>query len=179
MEIASLILSIIAMIIAPIAAVIIGQFLQNKASIRKDKLSIFQTLLTYRVYGWGSNYAAVNAINSIPIIFHADKEVINKFNIYINSVTIKKEDIEVKRTEIKNNGTKLLQSMSKVLGYNLEFDNIQDPYLPSGIVEDMEKQEKFKEIQLGLGDLINAFVPKKSNETTNISKESQDERKDK
>ena len=44
------ILNLIAIIIIPIIAVIIGQWLQTRSEKRKDKMHIFKTLMTSRVY---------------------------------------------------------------------------------------------------------------------------------
>ena len=60
------ILSLIAIIIAPIAAVLIGQWLQNKAEKRKDKLDIFKSLMISRT-GWSPK--SVRALNIIDIVF--------------------------------------------------------------------------------------------------------------
>ena len=46
------ILNLIAIIVIPIVAVLIGQHLQNRAEIRKDKMHIFKVLMTSRIYGW-------------------------------------------------------------------------------------------------------------------------------
>lgn len=46
------ILNLIAIFIIPVVAVIVGQHLQNRAEIRKDKMHIFKVLMTSRIYGW-------------------------------------------------------------------------------------------------------------------------------
>lgn len=54
-DVATLIISIVnlvAIIIIPIVAVVIGQYLQTKAKKREDKLQIFKLLMTTRIYGW-------------------------------------------------------------------------------------------------------------------------------
>ena len=59
------VLNLIAIIIIPIAAVLIAQWLQNRAEKRKDKMQIFKALMTSRIYGWTPE--SVNALNSIDI----------------------------------------------------------------------------------------------------------------
>ena len=44
------VLNLLAIIIIPIVAVIIGQYLQDRAEIRKDKMHIFKVLMTSRIY---------------------------------------------------------------------------------------------------------------------------------
>lgn len=68
-------LNLIAVFVAPIAAVIIGQLLQDFSEKRKDKMRIFQCLMTHRATGWGDSFEAVNALNSIDIVFSTDKKV--------------------------------------------------------------------------------------------------------
>ena len=46
------ILNLLEIIIVPIVAVLVGQHLQNKAEIRKDKMHVFKVLMTSRIYGW-------------------------------------------------------------------------------------------------------------------------------
>ena len=46
------IFNLVAIVGIPILAVIIGQYLQNRAEKRKDKMQIFRTLMTSRIYGW-------------------------------------------------------------------------------------------------------------------------------
>lgn len=58
-------LNLIAVFVAPIAAVIIGQLLQDFSEKRKDKMRIFQCLMTHRATGWGDSFEAVNALNSM------------------------------------------------------------------------------------------------------------------
>ena len=61
------VLNLLAIIIIPIAAVIIGQRLQDRAEIRKDKMQIFKTLMTSRIYGWTVD--SVHALNLIDVVF--------------------------------------------------------------------------------------------------------------
>ena len=67
------ILNLIAIVVIPIAAVLIGQHLQNRAEIRKDKMHIFKVLMTSRIYGWTVD--SVHALNLIDVVFAKDKAV--------------------------------------------------------------------------------------------------------
>lgn len=64
------ILNLIAIIVIPIAAVLIGQWLQNRSEKRKDKMQIFKALMTARIYGW--TVESVHALNVIDIVFADD-----------------------------------------------------------------------------------------------------------
>ena len=73
------ILNLIAIVVIPIAAVIIGQYLQDRAEIRKDKMHIFKVLMTSRIYGWTQE--SVHCLNIIDIVFADDKKVRDLFLI--------------------------------------------------------------------------------------------------
>ncbi len=67
------ILNLIAIVVIPIAAVLIGQWLQNKAEKRKDKKQTLKVLMTSRIYGWTTE--SVHALNLIDVVFVKDKKV--------------------------------------------------------------------------------------------------------
>ena len=72
-------INIVAVIVAPIIAVWIGQKLQDRAEKRKDKMSVFKAIMTDR-YGWSRE--TVLALNSIPIVFAKDKYVRDAWKEY-------------------------------------------------------------------------------------------------
>ena len=76
------IINVIAIILIPIVAVIIGQKLQDRNEKRKDKMNVFTHLMSYRMFGYTSQYS-VNIFNSVPIVFYDDTNVIEKYNIYL------------------------------------------------------------------------------------------------
>ena len=80
------ILNLIAIVVIPIAAVLIGQHLQNRAEIRKDKMQIFKTLMTSRIYGWTQE--SVHCLNIIDIVF-ADDKTVRDGKIYMTSIAFK------------------------------------------------------------------------------------------
>ena len=123
--------SIVAVIVAPVAAVLIGQLLQDRAEKRRDKMEVFRAVMTYR-YGWSQE--AVLALNSIPIVFSKDKPVRDYWKIYYSLLCIQEPNpIEIKqRTDALY---KLIESMAMVLGYKdtIKWDDIQNPYIPVGM----------------------------------------------
>ena len=62
------ILNLIAIVVIPIVAVVIGQHLQNRAEIRKDRMHIFKVLMTSRIYGWTQDVLADRLGKSRPAI---------------------------------------------------------------------------------------------------------------
>ena len=88
-------INIIAVIVAPIAAVVIGQKLQDRAEKRKDKMAVFKAVMTYR-YGWSQE--AVIALNSIPIVFAEDKPVREHWKEYYKQLCVQNPDqMEIKQ----------------------------------------------------------------------------------
>lgn len=71
------IINLIALIVVPILAVIIGQKLQDRAQKRNDKIQIFKILMMSRIYGWTTE--SVQAMNLIEIVF-ADDDAVMQLN---------------------------------------------------------------------------------------------------
>lgn len=65
-EIVTAILNLLALILIPIIAVIIGQHLQNVSAKRKDKMDVFKTMMMNRI-GW--SVEGTRAMNIIDIVF--------------------------------------------------------------------------------------------------------------
>ena len=65
-EIIMTILNLIAVLLIPVVAVFVGQYLQERAQKRKDKMDIFKTLMINRV-GW--SVESTRAMNIIDIVF--------------------------------------------------------------------------------------------------------------
>ena len=148
------IINIIALIIIPIFAVLIGQWLQSRSEKRKDKMRVFTHLMSYRAFGYVDQYS-VNIFNSVPIVFYNNKEVIEKYNIYLKSLNIKQEDIEQKKKEIEDNQTNMLVAMAKSLKYKkINWERIQNPYIPTGLLKNIEQENMYKKGQLGMAKLF-------------------------
>lgn len=126
-------INVVAVIIAPIIAVWIGQKLQDRVEKRKDKMIVFKAVMTYR-YGWSQE--AVVALNSIPIVFAKDNAVRDCWKEYYRLLCIQEPD----QMELKQRSDalfKLLESMAVILGYKgtISWEEIQNPYIPSGMAQ--------------------------------------------
>ena len=108
------ILNLIAIIVIPIVAVLIGQHLQNRAEIRKDKMQIFKTLMTSRIYGWTPE--SVNCFNIIDIVFADDKTVREAWKDLYDKYCVQNPN-EAQLKKIQNAQYKLLETMANSLGY--------------------------------------------------------------
>ena len=123
------VLNLIAVLLIPVVAVIVGQYLQERVQKRKDKMQIFQCLMTCRITGWAA-LEAVNAINSIDIIFTDNKEIRNQLGVWKSKC---RKDIPSE--EQYREQCKLLELMANDLGYKdkITWDIIQNPYYPEGL----------------------------------------------
>ena len=123
------VLNLIAVLLIPVVAVIVGQYLQERAQKRKNKMQIFQCLMTRRITGWAA-LEAVNAINSIDIVFTNNKEIRTQLGIWRS-----KYKKDVAREEQYREQCKLLELMANDLGYKdkITWDIIQNPYYPEGL----------------------------------------------
>lgn len=155
-------LNLIAIIIIPIAAVIIGQYLQNRAEIRKDKMSIFKTLMTARIYGWTPQ--SVDALNVIDVIFVKDKKVRSAWKDLNDKYCVTDPDEQHLRKIIVAQ-YKLLEEMAKTLGYKDEitWETIQNPYMPQGMGRRIEEQNQMNQMYLDALRKINLTIPEIDN----------------
>ena len=133
------ILNLIAIIVIPIVAVLIGQYLQNRAEIRKDKMHIFKVLMTSRIYGWTQE--SVHCLNIIDIVFSDDKKVRNAWKDLYDKYCVQNPD-ETQLKKIQNAQYKLLDTMANSLGYKdkVTWETIQNPYIPDGMIRQQQEQ---------------------------------------
>ena len=152
------IINVVAIIVIPILAVVIGQKLQDRSEKRKDKMRVFSHLMSYRSFDYVDQYS-VNIFNSVPIVFHDDNEVLEKYNIYLKSMNITPEEMSQKRKEIDNNKTKMLEAMAKSLKYkNINWETIQNPYVPIGLLNQIQQDNLYKQGQLGLVQMVSEKI---------------------
>lgn len=128
-EVALTIINIIAVALSPVIAVVVGQALQTQSEKRKDKMQIFQCLMTRRITGWAA-WESVNALNSIDIVFSDNIAVREQWKILRS-----KFRKEIPLQEQQREQCKLLELMANALGYKgkVTWENIQSPYYPEGL----------------------------------------------
>lgn len=153
-------LNFIAILLAPVIAVLIGQWLQNHSEKRKDKLAIFKTLMITR-NGW--SYESVRALNIIDIVFSDEKEVIKNWKEYYDKLRIE-NPTETDLQKIKESQYKLIESIAISLGYKdkITWETIQNPYYPKGMFEADQMQREFQNGQLAwaqMAGLLKNIVP--------------------
>ena len=137
-------LTIIAIFTGPIVAVQLTRHLDKKKEIRERKLQVFKTLMATRQYT--ISYDHVLTLNKIDLEFNGnnknEKEVINAWKAYLDSLSTKSESSEflfTKRTELL---VELLHKMAIVLDYDFDKTHIKNSsYAPIAHV-DIEDQDR-------------------------------------
>ena len=158
------ILNLIAIVVIPIVAVLIGQHLQNRAEIRKDKMQIFKTLMTSRIYGWTQE--SVHCLNIIDIVFADDKIVRDAWKDLYDKYCVQNPDA-AQLKKIQNAQYKLLETISKSLGYKdkVTWETIQNPYVPDGMIRQWQEQAKSQQAYNTLLNTMVNIVPKEHENT--------------
>lgn len=156
------ILNLIAIIIIPIIAVLIGQWLQTRSEKRKDKMHIFKTLMTSRVYGWTQE--SVYCLNIIDIVFADDREVRNAWKDLYDKYCVQNPD-ESQLKKIETAQYKLLETMAVSLGYKdkVTWETIQNPYIPKGMLRQIEAQNQSQQAYNKLLLNMQQMIPQNKN----------------
>ncbi len=148
------ILNVIAVLVIPVVAVVVGQKLQEKAEKRKDKMNIFQCLMTRRTIGW-ANPDAVDALNTIDIVFSDSDAVCNQWHVLFD-----KYRPEIQRQEQYREECKLLELMANDLGYKdkITWETIQSPYYPIGLDQQIVRNTEILKGQEALAKAAGTFI---------------------
>lgn len=170
-SILSIIFNVLAVIVAPIISVHVAQKLQEDEKKRQDKMDIFKTLMTSRIYGWTPQ--SVYALNIIDIVFADDDAVIQQWRKYYDKLCVENpNETELKKIKIEQD--KLIEAIANSLGYKekISWESIQNPYIPKGMVDSMNQQQQFQNGQLlllqALGNKISNFNGGTTNEQNEV-----------
>jgi len=151
------ILNLIAIILIPLIAVLISQWLQNRSEKLKDKMQIFKILMTSRIYGWTTD--SVHALNLIDVIYVKAKKVRDAWKKLYEAYCSndQSEFIIEKRKKLMY---KLLEAMAENLGYKdkITWETIQNPYVPKGMLDMLDAQNKSQQEYTELLNNINKSV---------------------
>lgn len=158
------ILNLITLIIIPVFAVVVAQWLQNRFEKRRDKMQIFRTLMTSRI-GWSIEKSY--ALNTIDIVFADDKNVRTAWKDYYDKLDVDNPD-EHQLKKIQQAENKLLETMAVSLGYKdkITWETIQNPYIPKGMLEQMNIQIITQKAYSDLLFKINQNIPNADTEKT-------------
>lgn len=148
---------IIAVIVAPILAVLIGQYLQNRAEKRKDKMQIFRILMTSRIYGWTID--SVHALNLIDVVFVKDIRVREAWKKLLDAYS-SAEQSDLMNKKRQDCMYKLIEEIAISLGYKdrITWENIQNPYVPQGLIDQWDEQTQsqhvYNQLLHGMKDML-------------------------
>ena len=145
------IISIIAVISAPIISVYIAHHLQSRAEKRKDKMELFKTLMMSRT-GWTTD--SVRALNTLDIVFSDDTDVREAWRQYYDRLCVENPSpMEIQK--IQEAQYSLLESMAISLGYKekITWKTIQKPYMPVGMMQEEQNRRLFQDGQLAVAKL--------------------------
>lgn len=162
------ILNLIALIVIPTLAVIVAHAMQIHSEKRKDKMQIFKTLMTARIYGWTID--SVHALNLIDVVFVRDKSVRSaRKDLFDAYNSAEKSDLMDKKR--KTLMYKLLEAMAAGLGYRrkITWETIQNSYVPQGLVDQWEEQARSQQTYNNVLSAVVNAIPK-SGQSTEESK---------
>lgn len=168
------IMNIIAVIVAPIVAVVVGQWLQDRASNRADKMKVFKTLMTDRNYIWSKE--SVDALNSIDIIFSDDLPVREQWKRYFERLRTQ-PCTTADRVRLETEKTKLLEAIANSLGYKdkITWETIQNPYMPQWMTDSIANQQRYMSEQMSLVSMMNQMIKSGNPDISVSSKENSTE----
>ena len=104
--------NIFAVLFATIVAVWIGQVLLDRTEKRKDKMRIFRSLVSSRVYGW--TVESVNVLNLIELVFYKDENVCQQWRKYYESLNVKVPADETQIRKMQFEQDELIRVMGKL-----------------------------------------------------------------
>ena len=156
-EITLTIINILAIIVIPIAAVFVGQSLQDRSQKRKDKLEIFRALMMNRGIAW--TVETVRALNIIDIVFSDNNTVRMRWKEYYNQLCIQTPN-DMQRKQVQEAQDKLLEAMAHSLGYKeqVTWETIQNPYIPKGMWDAMQQQQNIQNGQEKWAGAVELFT---------------------
>lgn len=169
-------LTLAALIVIPIVAVVIAQWLQNRSEKRKDKMQIFKTLMTSRIYRWTPD--SVNALNIIDIVFSDDEKVRAAWKDLNDKYRVTNPDQQHLK-KIENAQYKLLEAMANSLGYKdkITWETIQNPYMPVGMKQQIETQKIMQQAYFNAMNSVSQYVQnQKQNPDVDKSSRNQSEK---
>lgn len=158
------IINILAVLLSPIIALCISNKIQSDKDKRNDKLWILKILMTQRATAQDINY--VNALNLIDLIFVNSNNVREAYKALHNEYS--KNEVDFNAEKLNRAKTKLIETIVEDLGYKdkITWDNIQEPYIPKWLVEEIDKKNQIINAQIDVANIVTSMSKaNKSNET--------------
>lgn len=156
-------LMMLAVVIGPILAVQIQKFLDRKSEARKNKLKVFQNLMTTRASTLA--YQHVSALNMVGLEFNGKKysKVINAWKTYLDHLSsYPNDDVNMQKVWSEKKDDQLSDLLYEMgISLNFEFDKVhikKAGYVPQAYV-DQESQNNFIRCELTEILLGNKSIP--------------------
>lgn len=160
--------NIVAVLLFPIIALLVGQILQKRAEQHRDKMNVFRSVMSFR-YCFTSD--AVHALNSIPVVFAKDTKVCKSWKDYYKTLCI--QEANAQQIKDRDNALyKLLQTMAVSLGYEkyVTWEEIQNPYYPDFMKTTKENNMKIQSNMSALLENAKSNITKPRNNNTGRNK---------
>lgn len=138
-----IVLVFVTALISGLMATIITIWWQRKSEIRRKKIKVFETLMSYRYMI--SAQESVTALNSIDVVFYNDKDVRKAYADFLNE-TGKRPEFN---PNINDKHLKLLEVMSTALGLkDIHWDQIKQCYYPVGLADKAREESLLRKMQI-------------------------------
>lgn len=159
-------LTLLAIIVGPVAAVLITLFHQQRREQRERRLQIVRMLMATRHLPSDPNYSL--AINLIPVEFHGDKGVLEAFKAY--SKEIRKEPrrdehgVELDNLELRTAQIKLVSAVLRSIGIAAsEADLAIEAYASRGMMARDELWLRSLDAQIRTANALERSLPETEN----------------
>ena len=142
--------SFFAILLSPVIAVCVSIAIQNRKEKRQQRLFIFSSLMSTRHLVVSDEI--VRALNMIDVVFCDKKKIRDLWKAYYDMLSNAGlnnpegwRQRDIKRVE-------LITEMAKEVGLGKEvtFADVNRVYMPTGLIEDIERKKEIERLQLQL-----------------------------
>ena len=132
-------LTIIAIVVSPVVAVLVSRYAQDRKEKRQNQLQLLSSLIATRHQA--TTAEAVRALNLIDVVFHDKTEVRRLWKEYFDMLHNEGLLNPSGYAQWNKKKLELITEMAKVLGYGKEISHLDMDriYSPVGIAEDTQR----------------------------------------
>ena len=133
-------LTIIAIVISPVVAVLVSRYAQDRKEKRRNQLDLLSSIIATR-HEVMLTTEAVRALNLIDVVFHDKKEVRRLWEEYFDMLHNEGLDNPSGHAQWNKKKLELITAMAKVLGYGKEITHLDMDriYSPVGLAEQTQR----------------------------------------
>lgn len=167
-------LSIVAILLSPVIALMISSLAQNRKFKRAERMSIFTTLMATRHSPIMEEN--VRALNIIDVMFHDCRQVRQLWREYFEMLCNKGLDNEQGYATRQRKNLELIHEMGKALGYGKEITHldVDRVYYPVGLGMQSEKAQQIADELLRVLKATQALSVTQRSRTASRRKEAAD-----